>query len=334
MRAALKVGTAALSLTCLAMSGRVLATQTEADVNAIHDALAAPLAGTLLKASEEKAPAVLIIPGSGPTDRNGNNPIGIKAASYRMLAEGLATAGISSLRIDKRGMFASKDAVPNPNDVTIPDYVADTRAWAELLAQETSNDCIWLLGHSEGAVIALATVMESTEGICGIALVASPGRPIGHALREQLEANPANAPILEMANAAISKLEAGEDVAQSEIHPALMPLFGPHIQGFLKSLFSYDPTAMLAAYDGPALVLHGEEDIQIGVAEIEALERARDDTKIVRIAGMNHVLKTVPAGDRAANQASYADAMLPLAEGVVDAIAEFVRGRGQSSQLD
>src|SRR5688572_2979729 len=79
------------------------------------------LAGTLVDAGKA-APVVLIIPGSGPTDRNGNNPLGVTAAPYRLLAEGLAGRGISSVRIDKRGMFGSKAAIPDANKVTIADY--------------------------------------------------------------------------------------------------------------------------------------------------------------------------------------------------------------------
>ena len=76
---------------------------------------------------------VLIIPGSGPTDRDGNNPLGVTAAPYRLLAEALAAKGVSSVRIDKRGMFGSKAAVADPNTVTIGDYAADTHDWVEAI---------------------------------------------------------------------------------------------------------------------------------------------------------------------------------------------------------
>ena len=83
------------------------------------------LAGTLV-APAEGQPLVLIIPGSGPTDRDGNSPLGVTAAPYRLLADALAERGIGTLRIDKRGMFASKAAVADANAVTIADYVTDT----------------------------------------------------------------------------------------------------------------------------------------------------------------------------------------------------------------
>lgn len=89
------------------------------------------LAGTLIPPEEGK-PTVLIVPGSGPTDRDGNNPLGVTSAAYRVLAEALAERGIGSLRIDKRGMFASAAAIPDPNDVTIAAYAEDVAAWAEV----------------------------------------------------------------------------------------------------------------------------------------------------------------------------------------------------------
>lgn len=84
-----------------------------------------PLRGTMSLPTND-APIILMIPGSGPTDRDGNSPLGVNAAPYRLLAEGLAEQGIGSVRIDKRGMFGSKGAVPDANAVTIADYVHDT----------------------------------------------------------------------------------------------------------------------------------------------------------------------------------------------------------------
>ena len=122
------------------------------------------LAGTLLDAGKG-TPVVLIVPGSGPTDRDGNNPLGVTAAPYRMLAEGLAKQGVSSIRIDKRGMFGSKAAIPDANKVTIADYAADAAAWAESARAATGARCVWVLGHSEGSLVAL-TAGQKPAGIC------------------------------------------------------------------------------------------------------------------------------------------------------------------------
>src|SRR5438270_13524783 len=87
------------------------------------------------------APLVVIIAGSGPTDRDGNNPLGVKAAPYRMLAEALAAKGVSTLRADKRGLFGSKAAIPDPNSVSIADYAADAHSWADALRKRTGVNC-------------------------------------------------------------------------------------------------------------------------------------------------------------------------------------------------
>src|SRR5262245_15965848 len=113
------------------------------------------LAGTLLAPGTPSAPVVLIIPGSGPTDRDGNGPAGLMASTYRLLAEGLVTRGIASVRIDKRGLFGSRAAVTDPNSVTIDDYAADVRAWVSAIRDRTGAPCVWVLGHSEGGLVAL-----------------------------------------------------------------------------------------------------------------------------------------------------------------------------------
>lgn len=283
----------------------------------------APMKGSLRMPAGPASAAVLIVPGSGPTDRDGNNPLGVKAASYRLLAEGLAARGVASLRIDKRGMFASAAAVRDGNAVTIADYVTDVQAWLDVLRRQTALPCAWVLGHSEGGLVALAGG-ATLRGACGLVLVAAPGRPMGMLLREQLRANPANAPVLPQAMAAIEALERGQRVDTRDLHPGLQPLFNPAVQGFLISAFAQDPQALIAGLALPVLVLQGERDLQVGVADARALQQAQPRARLVLLPTMNHVLKAVASDDRGANFATYADPALPLAPGVVDAVAGFV----------
>ncbi|MFN3388137.1 MAG: alpha/beta hydrolase [Allosphingosinicella sp.] len=286
---------------------------------------AGPLKGTLLApaAGAAKAPLVLILPGSGPTNRDGDNSLGLKPASYRLLAEALAERGIASVRIDKRGMFGSAGAAADANAVTVEDYVADTRAWIASARRETGAQCVWLLGHSEGGLVALAAARE--DDVCGLVLVAAPGRRLSDVLRTQLTANPANAPVMADAERAIAALEKSERVDVSGFHPALQGLFAPQVQGFLISLFAHDPAALLAGYGKPVLIVQGETDIQVTVEDARRLAAANSGAKLVLLPDVNHVLKTAPAGDQAANLRTYSDPALPLAPGVADAIAGFVR---------
>ncbi len=282
-----------------------------------------PLKGTMLAPAAGGAPMVLIIPGSGPTDRNGNNPLGVRAATYRLLAEGLAQRSIGTVRIDKRGMFGSRTAVADGNAVTIGDYATDTESWITAIRKLTGVPCVWVLGHSEGGLVALVSAQNAPD-ICGLVLVSAAGRPLGEVLREQLRSNPANAPIIDQAMAAIDGLEAGKHVDISTMNPALMPLFAPQVQGFLISVFSYDPAKLIAAINKPVLILQGKRDMQVSVADAERLKRSAPAAKLVLLDDTNHVLKTVTSDDRRANGAAYANPRLPLAPGVVDAVAGFI----------
>jgi pimeloyl-ACP methyl ester carboxylesterase len=272
-----------------------------------------------------KAPVAIIIPGSGPTHRDGNNPLGVTAASYRLLAEALSAKGVSTIRIDKRGMFGSSAAAADADNVRMSDYAADVRAWRAEAQKRASARCAWLIGHSEGSLIALITAQQP-EGICGLVLVAGAGRKMGDILREQLKANPANAPILPQALAAIAELEAGRRVDVSGMHPALAALFRPSVQGFVIDQMSYDPAALLARYMGPVLVLQGTTDLQVTMQDAQRLAGARAGVTMVALDGVNHVLKLAPA-ERAANLATYANSVLPIAPSVVESITTFLARR-------
>ncbi len=282
-----------------------------------------PLAGTLLDAGPT-APVVLIIPGSGPTDRDGNNPLGVKAAPYRLLAEELAGMGVSTVRIDKRGMLGSKDAIADANAVRIADYADDTHAWVKSIRERTGARCVWVLGHSEGGLVALEAAQKA-DGLCGVILVSAVGRKMGDVIREQLRANPANAPLLEVAMPAIDSLEAGKSVDSSTMPAPLQKLFAPQIQPFLMDLMASDPAKLAAGVKLPMLIVQGGRDLQVSESDAKALAAAQPRAKLVIVPQMNHVLKDVGSDDRAANFATYGDPSLPVDSAIVEAIADFLK---------
>lgn len=279
----------------------------------------APLHGTLLAPAAGTRAAALIIAGSGPTDRDGNSPLGVSASSYRLLAEGLAAHGVATVRTDKRGVGESAAALTSEAELVFTDYADDARAWAAETARLTGQPCAWLIGHSEGALVALAAVAGGDDSVCGLVLLAGAGRPIGAVLREQLATAPE--PLLGQALAILAELEAGRPV--TEVPPQLAVLFRPSVQPYMISWLPLDPGEMVAAYDGPVMIGHGATDIQVGVADANALAAARPDARLVVWEGVNHLLKIAPA-DRAANAATYRDPSLPLAPGVVEDVAAFI----------
>jgi len=282
-----------------------------------------PLAGTFLEAAEG-APVALIIPGSGPTDRDGNNPLGVTAAPYRLLAEALADKGVSSVRIDKRGLGGSKGAVADGNKVTITDYATDTRNWIAAIQKQTGESCVWVLGHSEGALIALAAAQQP-KSICGVILVSGAGRKLSDVIRDQLSENAAFAPELDSAFTALQALEHGDHVDASKFDPTLQKLFAPQVQDFLIDMFRQDPAKLAASTKLPLLIVQGERDVQVSTSDAKRLAAAQPNAKLVLLPDMNHVLKDVASDDRSANLATYTDASLPVDSGLVDAIVKFVK---------
>jgi hypothetical protein len=283
---------------------------------------AGALAGTLLSAAAGD-PIVLIVPGSGPTDRDGNSPLGVRANSYELLAEALARAGVSSVRVDKRGMFGSQGA-GDPNAVSVEVYAADYRAWIDAIRARTGHACVFLLGHSEGALMVSAAAVGRSD-VCGLVLVSGMGRRMGDVLRAQLRDNPANAPVLAPALAAVAELEAGRKVDTSAMHPALLPLFAPQVQDFLISVLAADPVELVGKANVKTLVVQGSTDLQVTLEDARLLDAAPGTTLEI-VDGMNHVLKQAPT-ERAANLATYADPSLPLHPRLVEVIRAFVQNR-------
>jgi uncharacterized protein len=304
-----------------------------------QDELTAPgpmgaLKGTLTLPSQHgplpnRTPVFLIVPGSGPTDRDGNSPLGIAAAPYRLLAEALARRGYPSVRIDKRGLFGSAGAISDPNDVTVAGYGEDLSAWTHAIRQrfpaKDGTRCVIPMGHSEGGLVALSAMARIPDA-CGLILVASIGRPLDEVIREQLRANPANAPFLEEAETALATLRRGERVDAGAMHAALRPLFAPEVQGFLIDAMSYDPVRLASQVEVPMLVVQGTRDLQVSVADARMLADAAPDATLALVPDVNHVLKLVASDDPSANLATYANPNLPISSEVVDAVATFVAG--------
>lgn len=279
----------------------------------------APMHGTLLTPEGAPRAVALIIPGSGPTNRDGNSQAGITASTYRLLAEGLAAEGIASVRYDKRGVAESAGAAVSEDQLTFDVSVADAALWLDETLARTGLTCAWIVGHSEGALIALKVVQGGDPRVCGLVLLSGAGRTAGVVLREQLAAGLPPA-LRETAEAALAELEAGRT---TEAPPQLASLFRPSVQPYLISWLNLDPAALAASYGGPMMVGHGSTDLQTTTVDAQALHTAQPASQLTIWEGVNHVLKTAPA-DRAANVATYGDPTLPLAPGVVEDVAAFI----------
>lgn len=271
-------------------------------------------------AVEGAAHAVVVIPGSGPTDRDGNSPhLGLMTDTYRLLAEGLAEYGIASLRIDKRGFYGSSNAISDPNEATIEAYADDARRW--LQSASGLAPCTWLAGHSEGGLVALVAAQDAPDTLCGLILLATPGRPIGKIMVEQFEANPANAPLMPELTAIIADLEAGKSRGPDTLTPVLRPLFTLGLQRYMIDLFSYDASRVAGSWQGPVLIAQGDQDIQVTSEDASRLQNAMQQAVRIDLPGGTHMLKPSVPGNPFA---TYTDPSLPLHELLLPEIAHFL----------
>ncbi len=274
--------------------------------------------GTLLSIqTDQKTPVVLMIAGSGPTDRDGNNPM-MKNNVFKMLAEGLYAEGIASVRYDKRGIGESQSAGLSEVDLCFENYVRDAVQWVGLLRGDARFKEVIVLGHSEGSLIGMLAAKNADAD--RFISVAGPGKPAADIIRAQLESQPdfvkdQSFPILEA-------LEKGDTVGQVPI--LLNTLFRPSVQPYLISWFKYDPGVEIASLAMPVLILQGTTDIQVSVDDAKLLQQGLPSARLAVIDGMNHVLK-VSSIDRAENIRTYSDPELALHEDLMENVVGFIR---------
>lgn len=274
----------------------------------------------LLPKSDDPVPVVLIISGSGPTDRDGNNVDGGRNDSLKRLAWVLAKHNIASVRYDKRGVAASLAATPDERNLTVEAYVADAEAWGKKLKTDPRFGKLIVLGHSEGALIASL----AAPGIDADAVISVSGsaRPVDQVIREQL-GNRLPPPLMLRSNELLDSLKAGKP--DDNVPPPLQAIFRPSVQPYLISLFRQDPAAAFAKLKMPALIIQGSNDIQVGVNDARLLKAAKPDAELALIEGMNHVMRIVP-NDVKRQLASYKDPQLPLAAELGTRILGFIDG--------
>ncbi|HUY11559.1 MAG TPA: alpha/beta hydrolase [Candidatus Dormibacteraeota bacterium] len=281
------------------------------------DTATGQIAGTLfLPAGGVPIPVVLIIAGSGPTDRNGNSPmLPGKNNAYKLLAAALAERGIASVRYDKRGIGASVK-VPE-EDLRFDTYVDDAAAWIRKLHHDARFARVIVAGHSEGALVGTIAVQRAPA--YALASLEGAGRPAATILREQLK--PKLPPLLyEQAEAALLSLQAGHTVASPP--PELQALFRPSVQPYLISWFAYNPAVEIAKVDIPICIVQGTADVQVSEVDAEALARAAPRATLVIVKGMNHVLKYAPnVSSQEAILRGYEDPSLPVDLQAVGAVA-------------
>lgn len=260
---------------------------------------------------------VILIAGSGPTDRDGN---GLMATnnSLKMIAELLSNNGIASIRYDKRGIGASKAAMTREDDLRFDTYVEDAMAWIAFARSRGQFGKVVVVGHSEGSLIGMLATQRA--GADGFISLAGAGRPIDVVLREQLESQPKM--VREPAGPIIDSLKAGKMV--SDIPMILKPLFRESVQPYMISWFAYDPAIEIAKLHVPVLIIQGQNDMQVKETDARALAAALPSAPLALLPGVTHVLK-LAENDPKASAKTLNDPKLPLAPAVQTALLDFLK---------
>lgn len=278
------------------------------------------LPGTLTLPSGVTAPmpVVVIVAGSGPTDRNGNGPLA-QTDMYAQLAHGLAARGIASVRYDKRGIGVGGLTIDH-TALTLDAYVTDVTVVAQRVAADPRFSRAFLVGHSEGAGLVLQAANRGAPA-AGIAMVSGMGRPLREVLHHQFSLQVDSATVL-VIDTALARFVRGEDVPDA---PAIArPVLVSGYRRMIASMAAYDPEAEMARSRVPLLIVQGGMDVQIEMIDAERLRAARPGVGWLVIPAANHVFKAAPSRELSVQRPLYADRSVPVVPELVEGIAAWI----------
>ncbi|MGH7689596.1 MAG: alpha/beta hydrolase, partial [Gemmatimonadaceae bacterium] len=249
--------------------------------------------GTLTLPAQDVGPypVTLIIAGSGPTDRDGNSPAGVRTDAYKLVADSLAARGIATLRYDKRGIAASRAAGHSESDLRFDNYVDDAEGWIAQLRGDKRFTTVTVIGHSEGSLIGMIAARTARAG--GYVSLEGAGSPAAVILRTQLKGKlPPD--LAAQSERILSGLEKGQPT--DSVPAPLMVLYRPSVQPYLISWFRYNPAAEIGKLRIPVLIVQGTHDEQVTMDDAHRLAAADPRATLLVLDGMTHVLKDAPAG--------------------------------------
>jgi pimeloyl-ACP methyl ester carboxylesterase len=277
------------------------------------------LFGTLdVPAGKGPWPVALIIAGSGPTDRDGNQPQ-LRNDSLRLLGKALAAKGVAAVRYDKRGIAKSAAAGSDEEKLRFEHYSEDAAAWIKQLRNDKRFSKVVIIGHSEGSLVGILAAKK--QPVDALVSIAGTGRNISTVLHEQLKGKLPD-PLSQRSNQIIDELAAGRLV--NDVPPELTILFRPSVQPFFISWMKYEPAKEIAGLESPILIIQGTTDLQVSMEDAQSLAAANKKARLVSIENMNHVLKQAPDKSLAGQAAAYSDPALPLAPRLIEEITSFL----------
>ncbi|UFH35662.1 alpha/beta hydrolase [Flavobacterium acetivorans] len=264
----------------------------------------------------KKTNLVILIAGSGPTDRDGNQK-GMTNNSLKYLAEDLAKNDIAVFSYDKRIIAQMAAGIMDEKTLLFDDFIKDSKDILTFFKNQKKYNKIIIAGHSEGALIGMIAANGNADAYISLA---GAGRTIDAVILEQIEKK---APFLkEEVQKNLESLKSGKTFELK--NQMLASLFRESVQPYMISWIKYDPQNEIKKLQIPVLILNGTKDLQVTVSEAELLKKAKPEAKLAIIEDMNHIFKEIK-GDDSENMKSYTDPNLRLTDKLVTTINLFIK---------
>jgi len=272
--------------------------------------------GTLLLPNDiEKPNLVIIIAGSGPTDRDGNQNF-LKNNALKKLAVGLTDKNIATFRYDKRIVKQIRKGNVDKN-ILFNDFITDAISVLDYFKNQRRFNAIYIAGHSQGSLVGLVAAKDRADGFISLA---GAGQTIDNVILDQITKT---APMLTQdAEKVFAILRTGKTT--NDYPKVLAAIFNKEVQPFISNWMSYNPQTELQKLNIPILIINGTKDLQVTEAEAELLHQAAPQSKLQIIENMNHVLVPIEGGTLE-NSKSYNESARTLSPEIFEAIVNFIK---------
>lgn len=271
--------------------------------------------GTLLVPNEIERPNLaIIIAGSGPTDRNGNQNL-LKNNSLKKLAERLSKEGVATFRYDKRIVKQIRRGNVDMN-IRFDDFITDAISALNYFKNSSAFNKIYIIGHSQGSLVGIVAAKEGADGFISLA---GAGKPIDEVIIDQINNT---APMFtEDTKRVFSVMKEGKTT--SDFPQALTSIFNLEVQPFMMSWMAYNPQEEIKNLDIPTLIINGTKDLQVSVDEANLLHSANENSTLTIIEKMNHILVPIE-GDTLENSKSYNESQRKISDELIQFIIAFI----------
>ncbi|REG87612.1 alpha/beta hydrolase family protein [Winogradskyella sediminis] len=287
----------------------------EKSFNEVELSISKWIDGTLLTPNALEQPNLaIIIAGSGPTNRNGNQNF-LKNNSLKKLAEGLTKNGIATFRYDKRIV----KQIRNNNvdkDMMFDDFVEDASDVLNYFKALDKYNKIYIIGHSQGSLVGMLAAKDKADGFISLA---GAGNNIGDVIIDQVAQT---APMFnDDTKRVVNSLKEGKTT--TDYPPALASIFNVELQPFMMNWMTYSPSDIIKELKIPVLIINGTKDLQVSVSEAEVLKEANENAELLLIENMNHVLFEIEGGDLE-NSKSYNESFRTISPELITGITSFI----------